>query len=145
MIHGEHMEGIITGFESAITSIFLAGILIICALIIAGAMVWLIWVGDLWMFYLFALVFGFAYGGMGPVMAALVGETFGLGRMGATLGMVDIGFSAGAAIGPAIGGLIFDVRNSYSLAFLIGALALLVLVLLTVLVRQETGRGNSGQ
>ncbi len=110
---------------------------VICALFMVGTMLWLLWARELWIFYLFALVFGFSWGGMGPVMAALIGETFGLGNMGAILGVLDVGFSAGAAIGPAVGGLIFDVTGSYFLAFLIGAIALFFAVLLTVLVRRE--------
>ncbi len=113
---------------------------IICALLQAGAMVWLIWSQDLWMFYIFALVFGFAYGGSAPGMVALVGDTFGLGQMGAILGVVDMGFGVGAAIGPAVGGLIFDINHSYSLAFLLGAVGMLIDALLTALVRRETNR-----
>jgi MFS family permease len=104
-------------------------------------MVWLIWAQDLWMLYLFALVYGFAYGGMIPVTAALVSDTFGLGRIGAILGLLEISFGIGAAIGPTVGGLIFDARGSYSLAFLLGAVAMLVVTLLISLIRRETN-GN---
>ncbi len=108
---------------------------IICALLQAGAMVWLIWSQELWMFYLFALVYGFAYGGYTPSVTALIGDTFGLRNIGVIFGMLEIGWGIGAAIGPAIGGLIFDASNSYSMAFLIGALAMLVATLLVALVR----------
>ncbi len=111
---------------------------IICTLLQAGAMVWLIWSQDLWMLYLFALVFGFAYGGFGSSMGALVGDTFGLGKIGAIFGVLEIGFGIGAAIGPAIGGLIFDVSNSYSVAFLMGAVAMVLATLLIALIRKET-------
>jgi MFS family permease len=114
---------------------------IFCALLQAGAMVWLIWAQDLRMLYLFALVYGFAYGGMIPVTAALVSDTFGLGRIGVILGLLEISFGIGAAIGPAMGGLIFDARGSYSLAFLLGAVAMLVVTLLISLIRRETN-GN---
>ncbi|MFC1911766.1 MFS transporter [Chloroflexota bacterium] len=112
---------------------------IICQLLLAGAMVWLIWADDLWMFYPFALVFGFIWGGLGPVMAAMIVDTFGLNKIGAILGMLDFGFAVGAATGPAVGGLIFDVTGSYFLAFLTGAMALFFVVLLTSLVRREAG------
>ena len=94
------------------------------------------------MFYLFALVYGFAYGGITPSISALIGDTFGLGRIGAIFGVLEVGFGIGAAIGPAIGGLIFDISNSYSLAFLIGALAILVATLLIALIRRETSRNS---
>jgi len=114
---------------------------IFCALLQAGAMVWLIWAQDLWMLHLFALVYGFAFGGMSPVMAALVSDTFGLGRIGAIFGVLEIGFGIGAAIGAIMGGLIFDIRGSYFMAFLLGALAMLAIALLIALIRRET-KGN---
>jgi len=113
---------------------------IICSLVQAGALLWLIWAQDLWMLYLFALVYGFAYSGMSPSMAALIGGTFGLRRLGTILGILEIGFAIGAASGSAIGGLIFDVSNSYFLAFLLVSVAMLVVAILIALIKQETGR-----
>lgn len=110
---------------------------IICLLSQALALVWLIWVRELWMLYLFALIFGFAYGGVGPSMAALIGDTFGLNRIGVIMGALEVGYGLGAAIGPVIGGLVYDISNNYFLAFLIGALTLLVAVMAVALIRQE--------
>jgi MFS family permease len=116
--------------------------LVLCSLLRAGAMLWLIWAHSLWMLYLFALAYGFATGGFSPNMAALISDTFGLRKIGAIIGALDIGFGIGAAIGPTIGGLIFDVSNSYSLAFLVGALAMFAAVLLMVPIKQETSRNS---
>ena len=113
-------------------------IAIICSLLQAGAMVWLIWSPDLWMFYLFAVIYGFGYSGIAPSMVALISATFGLRKMGIILGVLDVGFAIGAATGPFIGGLIFDVSNSYFLAFLLGAVAMLVVTILILLIKQET-------
>ena len=55
---------------------------IICMLLHVIALLWLLWSREMWMFYIFALIFGIAWGGMGPAMAAIIGETFGLGRIG---------------------------------------------------------------
>jgi len=117
---------------------------IVCALLQAGAMLWLIWSQDLWMLYMFALVYGFAYSGFDSSIGALIGDTFGLGKIGAIFGMLEFGFAVGAAIGPVVGGFIFDVSNSYSLAFLIGAVAMVITALLTVLVRRETVKTFEG-
>jgi len=111
---------------------------IFCSLLEAGAMVWLIWSQSLWMFYVFAVVFGFCYGGLSAAIGALIGDTFGLRNIGIIMGAVNVGFGVGAAIGPAIGGFIFDVSNSYSLAFLIGIVVLLVASLCMALARPET-------
>lgn len=90
------------------------------------------------MLYLFALVFGFAYSGFSSSMGALIGDTFGLGKIGAIFGVLEIGFGIGAAIGSTVGGIIFDVSNSYSVAFLMAAIAMLITALLIVLVRRES-------
>jgi predicted MFS family arabinose efflux permease len=112
----------------------------ICALLMSGAMVWLLWAQDLRSLYLFALVFGFAHSGFGTSMGALIGDTFGLGNIGAIFGLLEVSFGIGAAIGSAIGGLIFDVSRNYSIAFSLGVVVMLVVTLLIVLIRRETDR-----
>jgi len=99
---------------------------IICILLQTVAFAWLLWSDELWAFYLFAVVFGFSIGGMGPSIAALVGETFGLGKFSVILGTLEIGYGVGAAIGVALGGFFFDICNSYFIAFLFGVIATLV-------------------
>ncbi len=113
---------------------------ITCALLVAGAMIWLIWSQDLWMLYLFAIVFGFFFGGLDPIITALIGDTFGLRSIGVIMATLNVAFGIGAAGGPFAGGLIFDVSGSYSTAFLAGALAMLTVALFTALLKQETIR-----
>jgi MFS family permease len=110
---------------------------IACSLLQGGATIWLIWSQDLWMFYLFAAAFGFAYGGIVPVVAALTSDIFGLRNIGTIIGVLNVGWGLGAAIGPAIGGFIFDVRDSYFIAFLLGGTAMLIAAMLISLVRAE--------
>lgn len=97
----------------------------------------LIWLKSPWMFYIFAVVYGLAYGGFAPSSMALASETFGLRRIGAILGVLEIGYGIGAALGPAVGGLAFDATHSYVLAFIYGTFALFLSVLLLSLVRRE--------
>ncbi len=111
---------------------------IICALLQVGAMIWLIWAQNLWMFYLFALGYGFSFGSFDSIVSALIGDIFGLSKIGVILGVLEVGFGIGAAIGPAIGGFIFDVTGSYYLSFLIWAVVMGVVALLIGLIRQET-------
>ncbi len=110
---------------------------IICSLLLMVAMVSLIWAQNLWMLYLFAITYGFAQGGFVSPLTALIGDTYGLRNIGLIVSMLNIGWGVGAAIGPAIGGLIFDVTNSYSIAFLMGGAAMLIATLLIALIRQE--------
>ena len=111
---------------------------ITCALLQVGAMIWLAWAQDLWMLYLFAVVYGFAYGGFDSPVTALIGDTFGPRSLGVIMGALGVGWGIGAAIGPAVGGLIFDVSKSYFMAFLIGALIMLVATLFVALTKRET-------
>ena len=113
---------------------------IICSLFLAGSMMWLFWAQDLWMLYMFALVYGFTNGGLLSSITALIGDSFGSANIGKVLGVLDIGWAIGAASGPFIGGLIFDVIGSYSVAFLIGAAAMLIVKLLLAPIRRETNR-----
>jgi MFS family permease len=110
---------------------------IFCAILQAGAILWLIWAKDMWAFYLFGLAYGFGYGGMTPGMTAIISDSFGLGRIGTILGVLDVGFGTGSAIGPIAGGMIFDASGGYFIAFLSSAVAMLIVMLLVVLIRRE--------
>ncbi|MFC1995098.1 MFS transporter [Chloroflexota bacterium] len=113
---------------------------IIAALLQASAMFWLIEAQELWMFYIFSLLFGFAYSGFGASMGALIGDILGLSKIGTIFGLLDIGFGIGSAIGSAIGGIIFDISNSYTIAFIIGATSMLIVTLLVALIPKEVKR-----
>lgn len=51
----------------------------------------------------------------------MIGDLFGLRRLGTIMGSLVVGWGLGAALGPYLTGLVFDLSNSYSLAFLLGA------------------------
>jgi len=88
------------------------------------------------MFYLFAIAFGFSRGGLTASTTALVGDIFGTRSIGAIIGVMSAFWSAGAAIGPAIGGFIFDATGNYFTAFAIGAAAMLLVTLFVALIRK---------
>ncbi|MFC1860834.1 MFS transporter, partial [Chloroflexota bacterium] len=98
---------------------------IACAVIEAFSVLLLLWSHDLWQFYIFAVIFGFVYGGFVPSLFSLTGDIFGLRNLGVILGMLDIGWGTGSAIGPTLGGFIFDTTDSYFTAFIVVVLALL--------------------
>ncbi|MFC1933419.1 MFS transporter [Chloroflexota bacterium] len=93
--------------------------LFLCFVILIVALSWLQFTKELWMLYLFAIVYGFAHGGFFAVMSPLVAEVFGTLSHGANFGMVLFLGQTGGALGPLVTGLIFDVTQSYQLAFLI--------------------------
>ena len=65
-------------------------------------------------FYAVAAVFGFAYGGVMPLYAVLARDYFGQQIMGTVLGAAAMVSSLGMAIGPWIGGWIFDSFGTYA-------------------------------
>ena len=107
---------------------------IICFILIAAAMFWLLIARETWMFYLFAVIIGLATGAGAMLEPPLVAELFGIKSHGLLLGIIECSITIGAAIGPFITGYIFDVRGSYQLAFLIcAATGVIGLVLATML------------
>jgi MFS family permease len=85
---------------------------------------------ELWMLYLFAAIYGFGEGGQLSSITALMADYFGLLNFGSILGVLDIGWAIGSAIGPLVGGLIYDINGSYFSAFLLGSIAMALVVLL---------------
>jgi MFS family permease len=94
------------------------------ALIMAIAMLWLAAAENMWMFYVFAVTYGLAYGGVDPPVTALMADVFGLSKMGEIMGVLMISWGLGSATGPYIGGLIFDHTGGYELAFVLGGLVM---------------------
>ncbi|MFC1963823.1 MFS transporter [Chloroflexota bacterium] len=74
---------------------------------------------EIWAFYLLAVLFGFAYGGMATSPSLVVAELFGLRAHGQIFGSISFGTTIGTSIGPLVAGYIYDVTGSYQLAFII--------------------------
>ncbi|HXI35325.1 MAG TPA: MFS transporter [Burkholderiales bacterium] len=74
-------------------------------------------------FYAVAAVFGFAYGGVMPLYAVLAREYFGQKIMGGVLGAASMVSSLGMALGPVVGGWIFDRFGGYAWLY-IGSFAM---------------------
>lgn len=130
MIAGRFISGIITDRFSV------KGVAIICSLLQGTVFLWLVWAQKLWMLYLFGLVHGFTWGGFGTAITVLIGRSFGLYDIGKILGTLEIGIFVGATVAPFLGGLIFDLSNSYSLAFLIMAGTILIRILLVIRIKR---------
>jgi MFS family permease len=77
----------------------------------AGAFVFARQLGE---FYAVAAVFGFAYGGVMPLYAVLARGYFGGHIMGGVIGAAAMVSSVGMALGPLLGGWIFDRFGQYT-------------------------------
>jgi predicted MFS family arabinose efflux permease len=110
--------------------------------LMAVALFWLMPAKEFWALYLFAVVFGFAFGGVGTVESPLVAGLFGLSSHGLIYGVIHVGFTVGAAAGPFLTGYIFDVNGSYQLAFLIAAIVGIVGVVTSSILRPTRRRGG---
>ncbi|MFC2046947.1 MFS transporter [Chloroflexota bacterium] len=95
--------------------------LVIVLVLVSVALFWLQLARELWMLYLFAVLFGFGYGGAVALQTLLVAGLFGLRSHGTILGMIVFAVTLGGAIGSLIAGWIFDMTGSYHLSFLLCA------------------------
>jgi len=99
-----------------------------CALGQFLALLWLMQSRELWMLYLFALAFGFLWGGSSTIMTVLIGDIFGVCSLGAIMGIMSAAWAAGAALGPGIAGIVFDISGHYLVAFGVAAATLFAAV-----------------
>ena len=95
-------------------------------------------------FYSVAAVFGLAYGGVMPLYAALAREYFGQRILGTVFGAAAMVSSLGMALGPVVGGWIFDTFNAYDWlyigSFAVGIGAAAIALFFPPLPSRETGR-----
>jgi MFS family permease len=110
------------------------------ALIQAATLISLIFVRDVWMFYIIGLLFGYGWGGLNTEIVLLISDIFGLRGIGAVMGATLAGFNFGSAIGPAVGGMLYDATGNYSLAFVSAALGMVVATVLGLLIRPALAR-----
>ena len=115
-------------------------VFIIGFILMSAALFWLAPATQIWRLYLFAAVFGFAHGGMGASESPLIARLFGLSSHGLILGVTGISFTIGAAIGPLLAGYIFDVTDSYQVAFLVSAAIAIVGLIVAVFLTPIRGK-----
>jgi MFS family permease len=117
--------------------IFFLGLFLMIA-----ALLWLFQSNTEWMLYLFAVVFGIAYGGTETSESPMTAWLFGLKSHGLVFGTLSLGFTVGASLGPLMTGYIFDIKGSYKLAFVILAALGIVGMVFTALLRSLVENPN---
>jgi predicted MFS family arabinose efflux permease len=106
-------------------------------LLIAAVYLGLFSSGTIWMLYLFAIVYGF-FSGLGPLVAPIVAELFGLRALGTIVGAITLVYAIGGMLGPILAGHIYDATSSYQITFLLcGVLAIIASAVLWPLKRKS--------
>lgn len=109
--------------------------LITIFVLLSIALLWLLAARSIWAFYLFAVLFGLAYGGWAALISVVVADLFGLSSLGIILGVVQIGVTTGEAGGPILAGKIFDITSSYQPAFIVGLILSVTAIILALFLR----------
>ena len=112
-------------------NMFLQGVSIF-GLVASGSAFWI---------YLMAALFGFAYGGIAPQLPLLTAQFFGLSSLGSILGALIFSGAVGGALGPLLGGTIFDLSQSYSWSFSLAGVVVISSFALIFLLRPPGARG----
>jgi MFS family permease len=116
-------------------------VLIICFILIVASVLSLSVIREVWMLYLFAVIYGLGSGGGAPVMSTMTAELFGMKSHGAIFGILSFSFAVGGAISPFLTGYLFDVAGNYQMAFLVcaasGVVGLIFSSILKQVKRQE--------
>ncbi len=80
--------------------------------------------------YIYALVYGFGYGSVAPMLPILAADRFGRHVLGSVYGMLTFFNGIGGSIGPIIGGAIYDHFGSYVYVWQANIAILIVVALL---------------
>jgi MFS family permease len=108
--------------------------MIVCCVLLIAGLLWLQTAKELWMLYLFAVIYGTAHGGYFTTISPIVAEFFGIRAHGVLFGIIAFCGTVGGALGPTLAGYSFDITAHYSQAFwlctLMSVLGLVLLLLL---------------
>jgi MFS family permease len=97
---------------------------------------------EMWMFYIFAALFGSGWGGMVASQSPIVADLFGMRSHGVILGMIVSTITFGSAVGPVIAGAIYDASSSYTVAFIICVVFAFMGIILSLLLRHVSNGGE---
>ncbi len=114
--------------------------LTVCLILMILSAVWLLSAEEIWMFYVFAVIFGFANGGFTTLFSVVTAELFGLASLGAIIGGFVIFATLGEALGAPVSGTIFDITGSYRVAFLISIGTSTVAVIISLFLLRYKGK-----
>ena len=104
--------------------------LIIAYSLLSASLIWLIFIRDPWILFLFAPVYGFTHGAFFTLISPTIAEFFGTRSHGVIFAIVLFPGTIGGALSPLIAGHVFDTLGSYQPVFIcLAGLAVAGLVL----------------
>jgi len=110
-VSGRIASGLVSDWIGTVTTIRLGYVLQLLALIV------LLGLSSREALYGSLLVLGVGFAATDTMLAKAVPEVFGTRALGAILGVLNLGWRCGAALGPAAAGLLYDVTGSYLIPF----------------------------
>ncbi|MBI4187577.1 MAG: MFS transporter [Chloroflexi bacterium] len=117
--------------------------LTVSLVLVALSFLWLLLAKEIWMLYVFAIVFGIGYGAVITLPAGVSTHLFGLKYLSTIFASLQSFGNVGMALGPIIAGTLYDVMGNYTTAFLICAgFGALSVALSLVLLRYKTPAGG---
>ncbi|MFC2008327.1 MFS transporter [Chloroflexota bacterium] len=100
--------------------------LFLSLLLQALALLLLTQAASLWMLFALGAVYGLGFGCCGTIRMSMASEFFGVGSIGAIIGLTSVAWSIGGMTGPIMAGYIFDLTRSYNIAFIAGGLLMVM-------------------
>jgi MFS family permease len=113
-----------------------------CLSLATLGIIWLLFANEIWMFYLYAVLQGLSFASVVTLLPVLTAEFFGVKSLGLMIGALTLVGIVGEALGPIITGRIFDVTESYRLAFLICVIMIAIALTLSLVLLRNTGRAG---
>ena len=86
--------------------------------------------------WLYAVLLGLSFGSWVPAMSMLTITNFGMVAYGSIFGMMTFSDMGGGATGPLFAGYIYDIKQSYEMAFNIFIVLILVGITITLFIRK---------
>lgn len=117
-------------------------IMMACFGLMAADLAWLFFAKEIWALYIFAIGFGFGYGGLVSTQSPIVADLFGMRSHGLILGFVVSIITFGSAAGPVVAGAVYDINGSYNIAFIVCAVFAVAGIILSLLLKPVTNGGE---
>lgn len=143
---GMNMTGTLGGFISDRLGRELTATLGCTAMVLGAMMLRLVQdASQPYLLYIYAVLFGLGAGLNSPTISAAAADLFQGRNFGSINGFIVAGFGLGGALGPYLGGLIYDIAGSYDLALIMVILATALAMALVWIAAPRKVRRVAGQ